>query len=352
MTRRQSGRAAHGGSGLTQRLRARLRAAPIPEPRTIVLGFSGGSDSLALAAVLATICRDNALAVLAVHVDHGLRDESGVEQTAAATLASELGIEFRGVGLHPGLQGRHPGVGVEEAARRERYEALALVAREEGASVIALAHHASDQAETVLLHLLRGSGLHGGSGMAEWTKRTIPWWRDDPVVDSFWIWRPFLSETKETLQTYVSDLDVLPVHDPSNARREFTRNRIRHDILPLLAEISVGATVALGRFASLVAADDDYLDGVAVQMLESVGGPSGGLSAGRLLSEHVAIQRRVVRLWLASRIGGGVEIGQNRIEAVLALARSGAGNRWVEIGGGWGVTMKDGHLDCRLDGPT
>jgi tRNA(Ile)-lysidine synthase len=155
---------------------ARARAAGFTAHDRIVVGFSGGRDSLALAAALRWVQAVLGVEPVLVHVDHRLRASSGDEAKRAANLAESLNLRFQAVAVATPPTDVHFGVGVEEAARRERYRNLIAAAARYGACAIATAHHRGDQAETVLLHLLRGGGVHGAAGMAEHapTSRHIP----------------------------------------------------------------------------------------------------------------------------------------------------------------------------------
>ncbi|MCC6674460.1 MAG: tRNA lysidine(34) synthetase TilS, partial [Thermomicrobiales bacterium] len=159
MTRRRSVR-----SGFEQRLLANLRACDLSGQRAVI-GFSGGSDSLALAAAMSRLRPLLELDLLLVHIDHRLRTESHLDAEQCRKLALALDLPIRVIELPWGLADRSRGLGIEEQGRRERYLALASAASDWGTDVILTAHQANDQAETVLLHLFRGSGLPGLAGM-------------------------------------------------------------------------------------------------------------------------------------------------------------------------------------------
>ncbi|MBW3634417.1 MAG: tRNA lysidine(34) synthetase TilS, partial [Chloroflexi bacterium] len=202
MTRRQT------PHGLEQRVLARARDAGFEPADRIVVGFSGGRDSLALAATLHWVQRMLGIEALLVHVDHQLRMTSGEDARRAESLAEALGMEFRAVAVAAPPIAVHPGVGVEEAARRERYHILFETAIQNRARAVATAHHQGDQAETVLLHLLRGGGVHGAAGMAE--RAAAPFQVPDSPGGSNishehwvpgahaapWLWRPLLAEPR------------------------------------------------------------------------------------------------------------------------------------------------------------
>jgi tRNA(Ile)-lysidine synthetase-like protein len=281
---------------------------------------------------------------VAIHVDHGLRPESGAEASHAARLAARLGVPFGAERLAPGSLDRHPGVGLEEAIRRERYLTLAGRAVELGADTLVVAHQREDQAESTLLHLTRGAGLAGARAMAEWSEREIPWWPTaDPVPLRLWIWRPLLLESRAELADYLDLLGLTPNDDPSNTDPAYRRNRVRHAVLPCLEEALPGATAALARYGALVGDDDDVLDRLADAALAEARDDDDTIRVGPLLAHHAAIQRRAIRRWLRRALPA-VELTMDRIDAVRGLALSARGGRFVEVGGGATVEARRGRL--------
>jgi tRNA(Ile)-lysidine synthase len=257
-------------------------------------------------------------------------------------------LEFQAVVVSPSPTDVHPGVGMEEAARRERYRSLFAVARRCDACAVATAHHRGDQAETVLLHLLRGGGVHGAAGMAE---RSPPPVVSDPSRDIShedlepvpWLWRPLLSEPREIIEAYVATLGLVPIEDPSNDDTTLRRNALRHEVLPQLETYFPGAAAALARYAALAAEDDRTLEAIALPILEEGVDPGGRLAAASLQAQPAAIQRRVIRRWLAAATSASM-FSAERTESVIALAHSGRGGTALEIGEGWTVRLERGML--------
>lgn len=328
-------------AGMEQRVRVRFQRLSLGTDPTIVLGFSGGPDSLALASILAGMQRSGIVRCVAVHVDHGLRTGSGVEQSRVAGLAEQVGLDFRATRLEPGLAERHHGVGIEEAARRERYLRLAEVFRQESAEVVVVAHQQEDQAETVLLHLLRGAGLSGAAGMAELSTLDVPWWRVDPEPTTpLAVWRPLLDESRSTLCAYLDVQGLSPIHDPSNNDLTLRRNAVRHRVIPLLEQTTPGAIAALSRFGRIAADDDEILEIQASEALARVSASDGGLPVAKLAALPNAIQRRLLRRWLVSEAH---ELALERIDSIRSLAGS-QGGRQVELPGGLAVKLENGSL--------
>ena len=164
-------------SGVIQRARASLMSWVDPSIKPhVLIACSGGRDSVAMAFVLAALVRTGTMTAAIVHVDHRQRSASELAARGVERISETLQLPFHVVMLHPEEIGNHEGVGKEEALRRERYLALSRIARKTQADAVAVAHHERDPAETVLLHLIRGAGLHGATGMREWTNLDGPWW--------------------------------------------------------------------------------------------------------------------------------------------------------------------------------
>ena len=303
------------------------------------MGFSGGRDSLALASALRRIEAVLGVGLTLVHVDHRLRASSEEEAKRASELAGSLGLEVRVCALAEPPGETHPGVGIEEAARRERYRVLFAEADVRGARAVATAHHQGDQAETVLLHLLRGGGVHGAAGMAAWSPPPI---HDISQELQIALWRPLLHESRAEIDAYVARLRLTPIDDPSNADVWLRRNALRHEILPALEARFPGAGAALARYADLAAEDDQVLEALATSALGETVDPGGRLIADRLNGQPLALRRRIVRRWLWQSTGAGA-FSAERTDAVIELARS-AGGRRIEIGEGWTVRRQRGML--------
>lgn len=320
-------------SGLAQRLRRSFVAFGGERPGHVLVGFSGGADSLALLSLLVDFGRLEGFEVGAVHVDHGVRGESSAEAGLARSVASALGVELEVRIVASESLDRHDVAGREEAMRRERYRAFSDVVLSVGADVVALAHHQRDQAETVLLHMLRGSGIRGASGMRLVSTLTVPWW-DEPESGAggqlLRMWRPLLGESAADVRAYAESLGLPIVEDASNEDVSYRRNAIRHDVLPLLERVAPGATINLARFAMLAAMDSDELDRQAESEFVETGEPVT-LDRQWLLGLPLSLRGRVVRLWIKRNAPAGLEVALNRTEEVLRVASVKGRPRIVEI---------------------
>ena len=329
--------------GLVQRVRRRYRQLQWPGGAEVLVGFSGGADSLALLAALSVLQRQGLVRLCAVHVDHRLHPSSSDEAVVAHGVAERLGVECVVVAVDLGRFAGHRGVGLEEAARRERFRLFAEVLAERQSAGVALGHHQRDQAETVLLHLARGAGLNGAAGMSALTRIEVPWWSDESTTGFssprvIQVWRPLLDESVEVVRGFASSLGLPIVDDPSNDDLALRRNAIRHEVLPTLERAVPGATAGLARFAALAAEDDAELEQQAVVVGDQCL-VEGGLRRSALARLPVAVRRRVVRRWVL-REAPGSELSFDRIEALLQVAERPGGRRTVELGGGVAVVVE------------
>ncbi len=327
-----------GERGLVQRLRRNLAESMPGTCPHVLLGFSGGADSLALLIALCALERLDLQQLTAVHVDHGVRQTSAREAHQVAVVADTLGVRCEVWTVTAEDLDRHQGVGLEEALRRERYRAFAEVSQQVGAEIVATAHHQRDQAETVLLHLLRGSGLRGASGMRALTELTIPWWDDaDTLHRSVTLWRPFLGESVTELHRFVADLGLPVIEDRSNDDPSYRRNAIRHEVLPVLERLIPGSEANLAGFARLAADDDDVLELIVTDKLPAA---MAGRDLRRSLIRDlpVALQRRLLRRWILG-LAPRLELSSHRVEAVRLAATGREGGVRIQVGSGWLVVV-------------
>lgn len=277
----------------------------------LVVGVSGGADSLALLHLLRTL---GFTALHAAALDHGLRGDAGAADAAyVRDLCAAWGIPVTVGQAH--LDASAPGV--EARARDARYAFLARVAREQGAAHVAVAHHADDQAETVLLHLLRGAGLRGLRGMA----LTAPL----PGAPDLTLVRPLLDVARADLLAYCDAHGITPRHDATNADVSYLRNRLRHDLLPRMAAINPQVSRGLVRLSRHAARDDDYLEAERDRLTADAITRTPGairLPRDRFTGLHPALQHRHL-YWAAAALKPGTEPGADLIAQAVALALAG-----------------------------
>ena len=237
---------------LENSLRQLVAQSPLWKPGTkVIAALSGGADSLCLTDVMASQGEEDGVDVLAVHVQHHLRGEEA-EQDArqAEEYCRNRGLAFRRVDVDVRSLAEGEGLSLEEAARKLRYGALEKVRQETGAAAIFLAHHQDDQAETVLLNLVRGAGTRGMRGML-------------PV--SGYLARPFLEITRRDTEAYCEEMGLAWCEDSSNEDQSLKRNWVRKTLLPLLETQNPQIRKQLAQAAALAASDDPQ---VIAQMMK------------------------------------------------------------------------------------
>jgi len=230
-------------------VRAALRAGDGP----VLVAFSGGLDSSVLLHAASVACRETGVALHAIHVDHGLQRAARDWPAHCRRVADSCGVRLH-VAVLPVAQ--PAGIGLEAWARRERYAVIADRARALGAERVLAAHHADDQAETVLLRLARGAGLRGLAAMA--AERSL-----DASFDQARLLRPLLALPRAVLMAYARSHALEWVDDPSNADLRHARNRVRRVVLPALEQAAPAARANLVRAAALAAEAQVVLDEVA-----------------------------------------------------------------------------------------
>lgn len=244
--------------------------------------MSGGPDSLGLLLFLHDIAEQEGLSVGCCLVQHHLREEAEEEARYVESICERLGIPFFRRDVYVEEKRRLGGGSVETVARTLRYEALREVREEAGYTVIALAHHADDQAETILFHLLRGSGVRGLSGMAPKHEELI---------------RPFLTVTKKEIEDFLTAFPYAPCHDATNDELDATRNRIRHQLLPEMLSYNPNLVETLRHTADILRSEDAWMEEAAEAWLASHG-KEGSLEKDAFRALPLAMRRRVLRRML------------------------------------------------------
>ncbi len=312
------------------------RFAMLQPGERVLIGLSGGPDSSALTHALALLSERLSLRLEALYVDHGIRGAAvEADLAAASALASTLGVGFHVRRVEVPTWARLRRLSLETAARELRYRALEEAAGELGAQKVALGHTADDQAETVLMWVLRGAGVAGLGG--------IP-----PVRGRFV--RPLIEVWREEVQEYCHQAGLAPVEDESNRWELPLRNRVRHELLPLIeSRIRPGARRALVRLASLAREDEAYLRGQAQEAWRRLAATKQGgrlaVPARPLGALPAPLARRIV-VRAFEEVSGGRRgaLGLQAVEAVLELARRGHGGRVVHLPHGVRAGVSEGWL--------
>ncbi|MGI8858049.1 MAG: tRNA lysidine(34) synthetase TilS [Thermomicrobiales bacterium] len=246
---------------LTERVHAAVRAVvPFAGASNLLIACSGGADSTCLAHAVVAVAQQNGWTVTIAHVRHGLRPDDSRDDEAVRALAASLNTPF----AHGALtwpDHAQPERVSEAALRAGRYAALARMARAAGAGVILTGHTMDDQAETILLHLLRGTGLTGLTGMD--TSAALPIGDEnsnEQTEDHLRIVRPLLGIQRAETEAYCAAHRLTVIHDPSNDDQQWTRNWLRHTVLPELRTRNPAIAETLARAARTLGADAQFLE--------------------------------------------------------------------------------------------
>ncbi len=263
--------------------------------KTLLAGVSGGADSVALLHGMALLKESHDFSLTAVHVEHGLR---GGESQKDAAFVKELCLRLHvplllySVDALSAMRLMH--CGMEEAARILRYDCFQKAMAECRGDALLLAHHGDDQAETVLMHLLRGSGPAGLSGMAPCA----------PFAGGLMV-RPLLTLHHETLTQALCEEGFTWREDETNAQPDSLRNKLRLKVFPLLKDLAPGCMNAMGRTAFLMAGEEDYWREEAIKWLQCNARMEKDLcflQREALLHQHPAFVRRMVRAFMAQAV--------------------------------------------------
>lgn len=267
----------------------RLQTDELIQPQErILIALSGGSDSVALLHLLRAVAPSLQLTLVAAHLDHSIRSESGDDLDFVRSLCAQMQIPLLWARVDVPALASAEKVGLEEAGRLARQTFLLQEAERLGCTTIALGHHRGDQAETLLHHLSRGCGLHGLAGMRQ---------RRGLFV------RPLLAYSKAELLAYLAGIGAEFVSDASNEELNFTRNRIRHQLLPLLATLNPRIEATLGDLSFVAAQEDDYWQGEVARLaglLVQEDGDNLCLGVADLLRLHPAPRYRLLQQLLIS----------------------------------------------------
>lgn len=277
----------------------------IGSPDCVLVALSGGADSVLLLRALLHLRDEAAFELRAVHVNHGLRENAVLDERFCQQLCHAQGVPLEVFHVQVDPRGS-----TEDAARRARYDAFSQALSMHPGAVLALAHHMDDQAETVLMHLLYGSGMAGLSGM-------------DALNGAFW--RPMLAIRRSQIRQALTQIGQDWREDESNADITYTRNHIRAAAIPLLERITPSAVPAICRAADILHDEDALLSDMAQSALAGQCGQAHQrfVLLGALQSQPPAMQRRMLRLY-AQQSGIVLDFEQTERLRNLLLEKAGS----------------------------
>lgn len=306
----------------------------------VIVAVSGGPDSVTLLHVLAQLSAGLNIELHVFHLDHGLRgDESAADARFVQGFAASLDLPSTIISLGEGSLKRRNG-SLQANARAARMTEIAALAVRIGATRVALGHNRDDQAETVLMRLLRGAGPTGLSGI-----------RPVRRIGELTFIRPMLEIPRNAIEHYCRAAELSPRLDQSNLRPDYLRNRVRLDLLPYLERgYNPAIRDGLVQIATVCAAESDLLDALASDALARCRGPGEGVSllGGVLLQEPLAIARRVVRMAAREATQTSLDLGLEAVAQVLEAAGRSNGTHRLQLLGNLQVVVEYGV--CRFLG--
>ncbi len=277
---------------------------------TVVVAFSGGADSSALMDILANLT-GFPLNLVAAHLNHMLRaEESEGDEHFVTTSAGRYGIHLEVSRVDVAALARGRGLSLEEAGREARYDFFREIALKHSAAAIALGHHRNDQAETVLMRLMRGAGGSGLSGMRPASRQIV---------------RPLLQLSRNEIEGYLRKAGVVWREDRSNTDRRFLRNRIRHELLPLLETFNPEMVRSLIQTADALSADEEILGRLTSESFTrtaETGDCSVRFDRSKLCAEPAPLRKRLYRAAISSLKGDLKRISFNHLADIEKLAQS------------------------------
>ncbi len=300
--------------------------------RLLLVGVSGGPDSVCLLHALHAVAQDTNVRLHVAHLNHGLRGaDSRAEAAYVESFAKKLNVPST-IRLTDTLAYKKAHkLTTEQAARELRYRFFYALAKELEADAVVLGHTADDQAETVLMHMIRGAGLKGIGGMSP-----VSSWSLNDRATPVTILRPLLDVPRVETHAYCKRLKLEPRTDNSNQSSEFWRNRIRLNLMPELKKHNPEVTSSLLRLASMARETHDFIDVAAQNVLHSISTKDGNgisLRTEHFRQSHKAVQSASIRLALKDLTGTLEDVEQAHVEAALCILHSKVGSE-ADLGGG------------------
>jgi tRNA(Ile)-lysidine synthase len=300
-----------------------------------VVGVSGGPDSMALLYLLYCLSEEYSLHIHAAHINHMLRGQESEDDTAyVKNFCGKLNIPVSIKYIDIGKISAESGLSLEEAGREARYGFFSEIACEINASKVALAHNMNDQAETILMRIMRGSGLEGLCGIK-------------PVRDGFYI-RPLINTPRTDIEEYCRMHNILPRIDSTNLKPIYARNKVRLELIPYIKKnYNSNIEYVLSSMTELLKEDNDFLNTYVKDLYEDIKIKAKGkvsLDIEKLKGLHTAVKKRIIRKAVEEIKGNLVGIERLHIELILSIIDRGLTGSAVELPGGIRVYISYGQL--------
>lgn len=304
----------------------------LPANEPILVGLSGGADSSALLLMLSLYSKESNAKIYAAHLNHGIRgDEADRDEEFCRNLAKSLNVEFFSKKLDIPALAQQTGESVETAARNARYDFFDSIMQENNIKILATAHNADDNLETILFNIARGTGLSGLCGIPE----------SRPTKNGIVI-RPILTMEKREIVDFCKSNGIQFVTDSTNLVNDYTRNKIRNQVIPILKEINFGATKNASKMTRSLKEDSVYLQEMADRFTEKLVN-NNSVDAKKLCSAPTSISSRVL-MNMYEEISASNALETSHIKAIMALAEKRIPHSAASLPCGIDAVIENGRL--------
>lgn len=305
--------------------------------KTVLLGFSGGPDSLCLLHILI----ENSYQVIAAHLDHSIRASSAAEAVHVQELCRKLDVQCICDRLDVAVFSKENHLTLEESARMLRYKFLFEEAEHLGCQAVLVGHNADDQVETVLMHLLRGSGLSGLAGMRP-VLLPNPWSSTIPIA------RPLIQTTRYEIEDYLEQRGLTAIVDESNTDTQYFRNRLRHELVPYLTTYNPRIRGRIQNMAAVTSAEDDFmrysLNEVWPKIVLREGDQFLLIDRATLVALHPALHRRFLRRMIETMAPGIRDVEFDLINRAVNFCKNPTTSNRIDLLAGLELFLFDKNL--------
>ena len=286
---------------------------------SVIVAVSGGPDSMTLLSVLLDLKEEYNLKLYVAHVNHGIRENANIDEKYVKDYCYKNGIECFIKVADVVKMANEEKKGVEEAGRKVRYNFFEEVMKKTGADKVAIAHNFNDNAETIIMNMLRGSGISGLKGIEP--KRGI-------------YIRPLIEVAREEIERYCEEQELNPRHDESNDDNSYTRNKIRNIVIPYLKrEFNPNIVEVLNRLAEIVKEEEKYMEKETAQafeeILESQCDEKIEFNVRKFNAKETIIQKRLILLGINKTVGTVQGIEKINLEDIIKLCNNNIGNKYL-----------------------
>ncbi len=291
----------------------------------IVIGLSGGPDSISLINVLNDIKNDETIPlkfdIIAAHINHNIRDEAKSDEDFVVNYCKEKNIEVYVLSIDIQKEAKEQKKGTEETGREVRYGFFEEILVKTNSNKIATAHTANDNAETVLMNLIRGSGTSGLKGIR-------------PIRNKKFI-RPLINTTREEIEKYCKEYELKPRIDKTNFENDYTRNKVRNLLIPFIKEeFNPNIIMSINRLSDIASEENDFLDKLTGQiykkiLVEENIGKQVILNLKLFNKQESVIKNRIILYTINILQGNAQGIGKVHIEDIIKLCKKNLGNKYL-----------------------